>query len=70
MEMIIVITKNEIRSENLIDYYIVENNKHFDRSYYHYYKIDKKKIVDYTIDDRIAIVHKIIDLDLIAAKSF
>ena len=37
------------------------NDKHFDRNYC---EIDKEKIVDYTINDRIVIViHKIIDFD-------
>ena len=62
--------KNETRNEDLINYYIIKNDKHFDHNYHHYCEIDKKKIVDYTIDDRIIVViHKIINLDLIVAKS-
>ena len=69
----ITITKDETRSENLIDYYTVAIDKHFDRNYF---EIDKGKIVDCTIDDRIIIVvYKIADLDfdssdLTTAKSF
>ena len=28
--MITIIAKNEIRNENLINYYIIKNNKYFD----------------------------------------
>ena len=57
----------------MIDYYIVEFDKYFN---YYYCKIDKEKIIDYTIiNDRIVIVHKFIDFDFdnfdwIIAKSF
>ena len=64
MEVIITVTKNEVRSEGLIDYYIVEDGKHFDRNYHYYCEIDKKKTAGCTIDDRIVVVHKIV------AKSF
>ena len=72
MKIIAIITKNEIYNENLINYYIVAIDKHFNRNYY---EIEKKKIVNYTINDRIIIVRKIVNLDfndfnLIAAKSF
>lgn len=57
--MITIVTKNETRNENLINYFIITIDKHFDHKYY---KVDKKKIVNYTINDRIIIiVYKIID---------
>ena len=52
--------KDEARSENLIDYYIVANDKHFDRNYC---EIDKEKIINCTINDRIVIIRKLTDLD-------
>lgn len=65
---IIIAIENEAYNENIIDYYIFKNDKHFIRNYY---KINRKKIVDYTINDRIIIIiYKIIDFDLIITKSF
>ena len=62
--MIIVITKNEARNKNLINYYIIKNDKYFDYNYYRYFEIDKKKIINYTINDRIIIIiYKIANLD-------
>ena len=57
----ITTAKDETRNENLIDYYTAADDKHFNHNYY---EIDKKKTINYTIDDRIiAIVHKIANLD-------
>lgn len=70
LKVIIVITKNEVRNENLINYYITAVDKHFVYNYHHYCEIDKKKIVNCTINDHITVIYKIIDLDLIIAKSF
>ena len=69
--MITFIIKNEIYNKNLINYYTTAIDKHFIYNYYYYYEIDKKKIINYTINDRIVIIiYKIINLDLIIAKSF
>ena len=73
MKIITTITKNEAYNENLINYYIVAIDKHFNRNYF---KIDKEKIINYTINDYITIaIYKIINLDfnnsnLIITKSF
>ena len=65
---IIIAIEDEVRNESLINYHIIENDKYFIRNYC---EIDKEKIIDYMINDRIVIViYKIIDLDLIIAKSF
>ena len=57
----ITIAKDETRNEDLIDYYIITNDKHFNHNYY---EIDKEKIIDYTINDHIVIiVYKIVNLD-------
>ena len=59
--IIVIIMKNEIRSENLINYHIVANDKHFDRNYC---EIDKEKIINCTINDHIVIiVYKIVNLN-------
>ena len=69
--MITFITKDEAYNENLINCYIVTIDKHFVYNYHHYCEVDKKKIINYTIDDYIiVIVYKIIDLNLIIAKNF
>ena len=69
--MITLITKNETYNEDLINYYTAAIDKHFIHNYYHYCEINKKKTINYTIDDRIVIViYKIINLDLIVMKSF
>ena len=41
MKMIIAI-ENETHNENLINYYIIKNDKY---SIYNYYKIDKKRLL-------------------------
>ena len=58
--MITIITKNETHNEDLT----IKDDKHFDHNYHYYSKIDKRKIVNYTTNDHIAIIiHKIINLD-------
>ena len=52
--------KDKVRNENLIDCYIIANDKHFDRNYC---EIDKKKIINYTINDRIIVIYKIVGLN-------
>ena len=59
--IIAIIIKNEIRNENLINYYIIINDKYFNRNYC---EIDKKKIINYIINNRIiVIIYKIINLN-------
>ena len=63
--------KNEAYNENLINYHIITIDKHFVYNYHYYYKIDKEKTIDYTIDDHITIIiYKTVNLDLIITKSF
>ena len=58
--MITIIMKDETYNEDLT----IKNDKHFDYNYHHYSKIDKGKIINYTINDRIIIIiHKIINLN-------
>ena len=56
---IAIIVANEIYNENLINCRIVKIDKYFN---YCYYKVDKK-IVNYTINNRIIVIHKFVNFD-------